>query len=195
METTEIYINKYRCLTNEKEFTKAGFGRDLSQEWGQKYYVTEDGEAAIVDLINAKPEGMIELDHYVEMLWQGSGLNKLFDGTSDVRQAAWRFFADLSYNGRLWYFERMKGHPVCGVLIMHKPGEIKDQLYVNAHSVGKEEKKLVELQQVTFTKWLSLTDADKRRWMQYFLATPAYYDINNIDKPLYPHPFHPELSL
>ena len=194
METTEVYTTQYRCLANGELFTTAGFGRDLSQEYGQKYYVTEDGEAAIMDLINAMPAGMTDLDSYVELLWTHSGMNKLFDGPSSIQQAAWRFFADLSRNGRLWYFQRMNGHPVCGQLIMHKPGEIGEQLYVNAHRVGKGEKLLTELQPVTFEKWLSLTDARKRFYLQQFLASPQYYDVRTLSDPIYPHPFHPELT-
>lgn len=195
MKTIEVYLNRFRCLANNQEFTKAGFGRDLSQEWGKKYYITEDGEAAIVDLITAKPEGMQDLDNHVELLWEKFGPKDVLNGLTNVQEAAWRFFADLSHNGRLWYFQRMKGHPICGILIMHKIDEIKDQLYINANRVGKEFSLLVELQPVTFTKWLGLSDEDKQRWMKYFLAIPAYYDIKNIDKPLFPHPFHPELSL
>ena len=195
METIEVYHSFFRCLTNGKEFTTAGFGRDLSQEWGQKYYVTEDGEAAIVDLINAKPIGMADLDHYVELLWDEFSPKGVLNGKSNVRQAAWRFFADLSRNGRLWYFQRMEGHPVCGPLTLKPLEEAwNEQPYVNAHSINSEIL-LIELQPVNFAKWLSLTDTDKRRWMQYFLTMPTYYDVNNIDKPLFPHPFHPELSL
>lgn len=73
MEIVEIHVDRYRCLANGKEFNTISFAQDLSQEWGQKYYVTEDGEAAIVDLINAKPEGMVDLDSYVELLWIQSG--------------------------------------------------------------------------------------------------------------------------
>ena len=195
METIEIFITHFRCLVNGREFTKAGFGRDLSQEWGQKYYVTEDGEAAIVDLINAEPEGMRDLDQYVKMLWKEFGPKDVLNGLTSVQQAAWRFFADLSHNGCLWYFQRMEGHPVCGLLI-RKPlnEEWNGQFYSNAERIGGESIQ-VELQPVTFTKWLGLSDADKQRWMKYFLATPAYYDIKNLDKPLFPHPFHPELSL
>ena len=194
MKAITVYTTRYRCLANGKEFTTAGFGLDLSQEYGQKYYVTEDAEAAIVDLITAKPDGMSDLDHYARMLWDNFGPKDPLNGLTDVQQAAWRFFADLSHNGRLWYFQRMKGHPVCGLLNMRKPGELEKELYTNVHRVRNEEK-LIELQPVNFAKWLGLTDADKQRWMQYFLTTPAYYDVNNIDKPLFPHPFHPELSL
>ena len=77
---------------------------------------------------------------------------------------------------------------------MRKPGEIEKELYINVKHIDST-KIQAELQPVTFTKWLGLSDEDKQRWMKYFLATPAYYDIKNIDKPLFPHPFHPELSL
>ena len=194
METTEVYIDRYRCLANGQEFNTAGFGRDLSQEWGQKYYVTEDGEAAIVDLINAEPEGMKDLDQYVETLWNKFGPRDVLNGKAKVQQAAWRFFADLSRNGRLWYFENMDGHPVCGKLIMHKLSEIDDQLYINANRVGKEEKLLTVLQPVTFEKWLSLPEVSKLSWMQQFLSSPQYYDVRTLSDPIHPHPFHPELT-
>ncbi len=194
METTEIYVTRFRCLVNGKEFNKTGVGRDLSQEYGQKYYVTEDGEAAILDMITAKPTGVVDLDCYVELLWNEFGPKDVLNGKSNVQQAAWRFFADLSRNGRLWYFERMEGHPVCGLLI-RKPlaEEWNGQFYVNAERISGDVINS-ELQPVTYHKWLSLTDTEKRQWIRQFLATPAYYDINNIHNPIFPHPFHPELS-
>lgn len=195
METTEVYIDRYRCLINGKEFNTAGFARDLSQEWGQKYYVTEDGEASIVDLINAKPAGMTDLDRYVELLWADYGPRDPLNGKAKVQQAAWRFFADLSRNGKLWYFETMDGHPVCGKLIMHKVEEIETQLYINAENIRQEMRIEVVLQPVTFTKWLGLTDAHKRFFMEQFLASPEYYDVRTLSDPIYPHPFHPEMSV
>ncbi len=194
METIEVYIDRYRCLANSQEFNTAGFARNLSQEWGQKYYVTEDGEAAIVDLINAKPTGMSDLDRWVEALWAEYGPKDPLNGKAKVQQAAWRFFADLSHNGRLWYFETMDGHPVCGKLVMHKPGEIDTQLYINAENIRQGRKILVELQPVTFEKWLGLTDAHKRLYMQQFLSSPQYYDVRTLSDPIFPHPFHPELN-
>jgi len=84
MKAIEIYIDRYRCLANGKEFNTAGFVRDLSQEWGQKYYVTENGEAASIDLLNAKPAGMIELDYYVESLWVDYGPKDPLNGKAKV---------------------------------------------------------------------------------------------------------------
>ena len=155
-----------------------------------------------MDLINAEPEGMKDLDQYVETLWDKFGPRDVLNGKAKVQQAAWRFFADLSLNGKLWYFQRMEGHPICGRLVMYDLATLKSrrehneklEVYSNAERIGGESIQ-VELQPVTFTKWLGLSDADKQRWMKYFLATPAYYDIKNLDKPLFPHPFHPDLSL
>ena len=195
METVEVYIDRYRCLANGKEFNTAGFARDLSQEWGQKYYVTENGEAAIVDLIKAKPIGIIELDYYVELLWVDYGPKDPLNGKAKVQQAAWRFFADLSRDGKLWYFETMDGHPVCGKLIMHKPGEIGTQLYINADNIRQSKKIVTELQLITFNKWLSLPEADKQSWMKQFLASPRFYEVRTLSDPIYPHPFHPEMSV
>lgn len=195
METIEVYIDRYRCLANGKEFNSAGFARDFSQEWGQKYYVTEDAEAAIIDLINDKPTGVLNLDHYVELLWLDYSPKDPLNGKAKVQQAAWRFFADLSHNGRLWYFETMDGHPVCGKLIMHKPGEIDTQLYVNAENLRQSKKIQAVLQAVTFKKWLGLPEADKQTWMHRFLCSPQYYDVRTLADPIYPHPFHPELAV
>ena len=201
METIEIYYSRYRYLASGQEFHLTSFVKDLSQEWGQKYYITEEAEAAIVDLINAEPLGMVNIDYWVENLWVIYGPKDVLNGKAKVKQAAWRFVADLSRNGRLWYFEKMGGHPRCGKLLMYNLDTIRSrrehnepfQLYSNAESVFGEII-TTEPQSLGFTKWLGLPESDKQAWMQQFLSWPQYYDVRTLADPIYPHPFHPELT-
>lgn len=144
----------------------------IGDGWGIKDYITEIGEVAYVEFKDKIPDVYENID---ECFWIEKILrNRPFFPEIDD---AWRYFADLSFGGKVWYAGTMNFNRLCFGENYTADDYIK--------SIIEEHEITVEAQPITFNKWSNLTDAEKKHHMKLFFDNPVKGSY-----PILKHTFH-----
>lgn len=166
------------CIENSVEFNKSFFKDDLSLNYGEKHFITELAEIAIIDFFkDGVPEVFDEISEFIDRAWDKVQVNKQSTMLSSIRQRAWRFFADLSPKGKVWYSERIGQSEFC----------LSKELHI-AKIISTSELD-VEPIQLEFNKWHSLSIEQKSEFAEWFILNP----IDSTDA-IINSPYHEEMK-
>lgn len=164
-----ISVSTERCLSNGEVFTIASFlDKNSGDGYGLKHFITEDGEVAFINMIVEKniPDEWDDIDKY---FWDEKNSRTKY---VDVNiNDAWRYFADPSRDGKLWYMEAMHYHAKC-------TEKITLERLQNSELI--EEKEIfVTPQSITYNKWNNLSEEEKKWHMNYLFEHPVsgFYPI------------------
>lgn len=148
-------------IIDSPEQVKSGakFKNKLTQEdYGIQRFITESGEVSVMNLIeNGFPEGYADVRRILELVSKIRKKDKNHNGSWIGINDAIRYFADLSPQRRIWYWEYMR---------------ILDPVLMNEADVVRQEVITSKNEEVTFNNWLSLSETKKRDYMHEFLNNP-----------------------
>lgn len=160
MDKIKVIKKKIKCTSNGTLWNIAHFADDHSNEYGIKYFITEDGEVAVVNLLDGIPPVWEDIKkHYTEEL---SKWPSYLDLTiNDV----WRFCADRSINGKVWYLDQVKPSSDCFQTDQSSPSP-------RLIEVLEESSIFAAPQPITFNNWEALSSEEKRDRIQDFFRNP-----------------------
>jgi hypothetical protein len=127
------------------------------------YFVTKSGEAGILDCLNQMPSGMEKVGEIFDKIFKEE---YKFDGfrIDSMRQDAWRYFSDKSINNDIWFLTAMYGSPF-------KENATDEEM--ESFKFIEEKEITVELQEITYNKWVRLSEEEKIKHMRLFLDSPV----------------------
>ncbi len=155
----KVYVAKYKL--NDKIFYTSRI--DEKDTYGVFYLLTQQGEVGIIDCINDKPAALDDIEQALKENTRFAALAG--HRKNDYLQDAWRFFADTSAGGEIWYLGHIYGVPEIGGAFTAENRKLLTKL----DSYQKEE----EVQKVQFTKWLSLSRSEKTEMIDLFMQNPV----------------------
>jgi hypothetical protein len=158
MKTYKVILSKMRFGENLLEFFWSSYKDDLSLNYGEKHFITEIAEIAIINFFeDGVPEVFDEIDQFIERAWDKVQINKQSTMLSAIKQWAWRFFADLSPKGKIWYSEVMN------------PNEHYYDNEIEKIQVISEIELEVEPIKLEYKKWHSLSVEQKMGFAEWFV--------------------------
>ena len=127
------------------------------------YFVSASGEAGVLDCLNQLPQGMEKIKEVFDKLFKEE---YNFDDfrINSMRQDAWRYFCDKSANNDIWFLNAMYGSPF-------KENATDEEMEL--FKFIEEKEITVELQEVTYNKWLILSEEEHFKHMRLFLDNPV----------------------
>ena len=159
MENHRIEIFQERCKKTGKVFQIAQYADKLGDTYGQKYFITELGEVAHINLFEKEtvPKSFQDIDSFyqVELKKQSKHVHLSIDD-------AWRYFADKSLKNKYWYMGAIYYHEDC-----YYPGEYLVSDIIESQEIESE------TQEVKYTTWESLDDVTKQKCMTYLFKNPV----------------------
>lgn len=166
----KLKIQRFNNPSGNGTFRRVYWHDAPADAYGQKYYLTEDGEFAYLDLRQEpEPEVWQELKAYFEAERKNWG-HYVPVSVSDT----WRYFADLSLNQKFWY----EGH-------VGSPAGYFNPVDPIETTPLSEDLIHVEKQSLQYTHWLRLSDQQKKDAMHFLFENPAVYNEAIIE-----HPYH-----
>lgn len=136
------------------------------------HFVTRSGEAGILDCFNQTPKGVGSIKEVFDKLFKEEYEFKDFR-IGSMRQDAWRYFTDKSANNDIWFLTAMHGSPF-------KENATDEEMEM--FKFIKKKELIVELQEITYNKWLNLSKEEQFKHMRLFLDNPvdgSYYIFNH----------------
>jgi len=173
---TTVIISKTWVSPDDGEYVKYELPDSVTYNaYKTFYFVSASGEVAILDCFNKIPEGIESIKKIFDKLIREEYKVEHFRVNS-LRQGAWRYFADISANNDIWYKHHMSGSPFKKKLTDEELEKIK---------LVEKKEFTVELQEITYKKWLSLSEEEELKQMRLFLDSP----IKSSDY-IFDHTFH-----
>lgn len=169
MTTNRITIFQEKCKKTGLKFQTAQLIDKAGDSHGQKYFITELGEIAHVNLFEKEkiPDAFNDLEFHYH-LERKRHEKSMITSLNEV----WRYFSDQSIGGKDWYLETMSYHKDC-----YDPGNF----FVSEILEKKEIH--TETQQLKYTTWESLNKEMKEKCMSLFFKNPiraSHPIINHI---------------
>ena len=175
MKTITIISKKWNS-PNDGEYIKYELPDSVTHNaYKAFYFVSESGEAAILDCFNTIPEGVGSIKRIFDKLIEKEYKVEHFEVNS-LRQGAWRYFADKSADNNIWHKHHMSGSPFKKSITEKELETIK---------LIEKKEFTVDLQEITYQKWLSLPKEEQMKQMRLFLDNP----IKGSDY-IFNHTFH-----
>ncbi len=174
-------MKEYKIIKQRLNFPNYGEFISISPENSLKYsdygifsFVTVSEELAILNFLEKKNNGIDSISSiFNELINEYDFKEYKING---IRQDAWRYFADKSANGDIWHMYYMSGTPF--------KNELTDEEKYSIQLID-EDVFFVDLQEITFNKWLSLSTAEQKKHMRLFLDNP----VKGSDY-IFKHTFH-----
>ncbi|MCU0435634.1 MAG: hypothetical protein MUC87_19395 [Bacteroidia bacterium] len=157
----QVKIVQVKTILSKQDAQLVHFVHEIPDYgYGIKRFVTQSGEVAIVNFnLSGIPEVMLDIANYFDQC--KSKLNIKSPASIDD---AWRFFADKSASGLIWYMEYIR-------YTESTKEEIKElkATVLNSNIID------VDIQPITYNIWASLTKDTKERLMASFVKNPIGY--------------------
>jgi hypothetical protein len=156
---TKIQILHFITNQTQTTFQIAQFDEEIfDQGYGLKRFITEIGEVAI---INFNSDGISQEMEEINMLYEKMKTEIAVFIPITINDV-WRYFADKSASGLIWYLGAMYYTNVA----------VEEQTNSNYRVISKYKIDVLP-QIVTYKKWSSLTEIKKEELMRKFLSKPV----------------------
>lgn len=163
MKLITLLEKKWECPMHGK-FTEYEVPESITQlAYKAFYFVTRAGEAGILDCLSEESEGMMSIEEIFDKLFKEKYDFKDFRINS-MRQDAWRYFSDKSANNDIWFLNHMVGSPF-------KRNPINEE--IESIKFIEEKEITVQLQEISYKKWLGLSKEEQLKQIRLFLDNPV----------------------
>jgi hypothetical protein len=160
MKTYKVIKLVIEIVTSKMQFATAGFGEDLTQSYGEHHFITPDAEVGLIKLTDQPEEWAVldEIDNYIKLV----SVDAKSQLVPAIQKDAWRYFADLSPLGNIWYLENIL------TPILYRQAETGEKL---TEIISKEEL-FVVARPVSYNKWNALSPTEKTNLAKKFVSQP-----------------------
>lgn len=158
MKLYPITIQHIKCLNKNYIFKAAFFNEDIGDGYGIKRFITTAGEVSVYDLFtNGTPPEWNDIELYYD-----NERKQREERTGLQIDDAWRYFADKSQAGKIWFIGYVPVYGRCGETDTKLLSETVSTEHLDAPH-----------QDITFIKWMNLTANVKQQLIKAFFDAPV----------------------